>query len=272
MHDFLISHQASFRFGIFMAMLGTMMVLELFFSRRVSSLSKQKRWGTNFSIVLTDVVVVRLLFPVAIVEIAMLVQAQGMGLMNNLNMVLSAKFFLSIVLLDLLIYLQHVLFHFVPWFWRLHRVHHTDLEIDSTTGIRFHPLEIILSMLIKMLGVAILGPPVIAVIVYEIILNGASIFNHSNVKIPVKIDALLRWIIVTPDVHRVHHSILRRETDSNYGNFLTCWDRLFRTYRAQPESGHKGMTIGLREFRDEEYQKFSSLLLQPIQNMSRSEL
>jgi sterol desaturase/sphingolipid hydroxylase (fatty acid hydroxylase superfamily) len=160
MHDFLISHQASFRFGIFMAMLGTMMVLELFFSRRVSSLSKQKRWGTNFSIVLTDVVVVRLLFPVAVVEIAMLVQAQGMGLMNNLNMVLSAKFFLSIVLLDLLIYLQHVL--------RVHRVHHTDLEIDSTTGIRFHPLEIILSMLIKMLGIAILGPPVIAVIVYEI--------------------------------------------------------------------------------------------------------
>jgi sterol desaturase/sphingolipid hydroxylase (fatty acid hydroxylase superfamily) len=270
MDDLLITHEAIIRSGLFMGLLGIMILWEFLVPRRVLTLPRKPRWVTNISIVVTDIIVLRLLFPVAAVETAVIAQSRGLGMLNNIDIPVSVQVLIAIVLLDVLIYMQHVLFHLFPWLWRVHRVHHTDLDFDATTAIRFHPVEIILSMLIKMLRVILIGPPVIAVIIYEIILNGVAVFNHSNVDIPVGIDALLRRIIVTPDMHRVHHSVIRAETDSNFGNFLSCWDRFFNTYREQPEAGHSGMEIGLTEFRDRQSQRFSSLLLLPFQRSGRS--
>ena len=171
----------------------------------------------------------------------------------------------SIVLLDLVIYLQHVMVHAVPMLWRLHRVHHADLDYDVTTGLRFHPLEIILSMLIKFAAIAVLGPPVVAVVLFEVILNVGAMFNHGNVRLPQRVDRWLRWFIVTPDMHRVHHSINKDESNSNFGFSLPWWDRLFGTYRDQPRAGHSGMTIGIKTFRDpKEVTWLSGLLLLPL--------
>jgi sterol desaturase/sphingolipid hydroxylase (fatty acid hydroxylase superfamily) len=272
MNDLLITHETTIRASLFMGLLGTMILCEFLAPRRVLTLPRKPRWVTNISIVMTDIIVLRLLFPVAAVETAVIAQSRGLGMLNTIDIPVSVQVLIAIVLLDVLIYMQHVLFHLFPWLWRVHRVHHTDLDFDATTAVRFHPVEIILSMLIKMLGVILIGPPVIAVIIYEIILNGIAVFNHSNVDIPVRIDALLRRIIVTPDMHRVHHSVIRTETDSNFGNFLSCWDRFFNTYREQPEARHSGMKIGLTEFRDSQSQRFSSLLLLPFQRSGRSEV
>ncbi|MDZ7736662.1 MAG: sterol desaturase family protein [Gammaproteobacteria bacterium] len=170
----------------------------------------------------------------------------------------------SFLALDLLIYGQHIAFHKIPWLWRLHRVHHTDTAIDATTGVRFHPIEIVLSMLLKMLGVALLGAPVLAVILFEVVLNATSLFNHANINLPLDIDRWLRRVVVTPDMHRVHHSVVRRETDSNFGFNLPWWDRLFGTYRAQPQAGHLQMRIGLDIFRDRRSRWLHWLLLQPF--------
>ena len=168
--------------------------------------------------------------------------------------------------LDLAIYLQHVLFHAVPALWRLHRMHHADLEFDVTTGARFHPIEILLSMGIKLGVVAALGAPAIAVLIFEVLLNATSMFNHSNVRMPVWIDRVLRWIVVTPDMHRVHHSIVARETNSNFGFNLPWWDRLFGTYRDQPAAGHEAMTIGIEQFREPAEQRLDRMLTQPFRD------
>jgi sterol desaturase/sphingolipid hydroxylase (fatty acid hydroxylase superfamily) len=170
----------------------------------------------------------------------------------------------SVVILDLAIYLQHVLFHAVPVLWRLHRMHHADLEFDVSTGLRFHPIEILLSMLIKFAVVVALGAPALSVLVFEVLLNATSMFNHANVRIPTWIDRVLRWIVVTPDMHRVHHSILSRETNSNFGFNLPWWDRLFGTYRAQPVAGHENMTIGIEQFRDSRELGLDRMLVQPF--------
>ena len=170
----------------------------------------------------------------------------------------------SVVVLDLAIYLQHVLFHAVPSLWRLHRMHHADLEFDVSTGLRFHPIEILLSMVIKFIVVAALGAPAVAVLIFEVLLNATSMFNHGNVRIPTGLDRMLRWIVVTPDMHRVHHSILSRETNSNFGFNLPWWDRLFGTYRAQPTAGHDGMTIGIEQFREPRELGLDRMLLQPF--------
>ena len=170
----------------------------------------------------------------------------------------------SVVILDLAIYLQHVLFHAVPALWRLHRMHHADLEFDVTTGVRFHPIEIMLSMLIKLAVVGALGAPPLSVLIFEVLLNATSMFNHGNVRIPLAIDRVLRWLVVTPDMHRVHHSILARETNSNFGFNLPWWDRLFGTYRAQPAAGHEAMTIGIEQFRDPRELRLDRMLLQPF--------
>ena len=170
----------------------------------------------------------------------------------------------SVVLLDLAIYFQHVLFHAVPVLWRLHRMHHADLDFDVTTGLRFHPIEILLSMVIKLAVVAALGAPALAVLIFEVLLNATSMFNHGNVRIPAGLDRVLRWVVVTPDMHRVHHSILSRETNSNFGFNLPWWDRLFGTYRAQPAAGHEGMTIGIEQFRDPRELRLDRMLLQPF--------
>ena len=175
-----------------------------------------------------------------------------------------AQVVIAVVVLDLVIYLQHVLFHAIPVLWRLHRMHHADLEFDVTTGVRFHPVEIIISMVIKIGVVAALGAPALGVLAFEVLLNATSMFSHSNVRLPQPIDRVLRWIVVTPDMHRVHHSIERRETDSNFGFNLPWWDRLFGTYRPQPEAGHEGMTLGIPQFRDPHELRLDRMLLQPL--------
>jgi sterol desaturase/sphingolipid hydroxylase (fatty acid hydroxylase superfamily) len=171
---------------------------------------------------------------------------------------------LAVVVLDMAIYFQHRLFHAVPVLWRLHRMHHADLDLDVTTGARFHPLEILLSMAIKVAVVIALGAPAVAVVLFEILLNASSMFNHANLRLPLAVDGALRWLIVTPDVHRVHHSVIRAETDSNFGFSLSWWDRLFGTWRAQPEKGHDGMTIGLPVFRNPEQLRLDRMLVQPF--------
>jgi sterol desaturase/sphingolipid hydroxylase (fatty acid hydroxylase superfamily) len=196
--------------------------------------------------------------------VALLAEERHWGLFNNVEFSYGLKVAIAVVILDFSIYLQHVLHHAIPILWRLHMVHHADLDFDVTTGLRFHPIEIVVSMGIKLMTVAALGPPVLAVLIFEVALNATSMFNHSNIRIPEKLDRVLRLFLVTPDMHRVHHSVVIRETNSNYGFNLPWWDRLLGTYRAQPESGHNGMTIGLSQFRNPERLTFPWLLILPF--------
>jgi sterol desaturase/sphingolipid hydroxylase (fatty acid hydroxylase superfamily) len=218
--------------------------------RRALTQSKAMRWLVNLELVVINTVLLRLLFPAAAVGMALFAQAQGWGVFN----VVEAPYWLAVAVciaaLDFFIWLQHVIFHAIPALWRLHRVHHADLDFDVTTGLRFHPLEILLSMLIKFAVIALLGPPVLAVIAFEVLLNATSMFNHGNVRLPLALDRVLRLVVVTPDMHRVHHSVEEDETNSNFGFNLPWWDRLFGTYHAQPRAGHDGMTIGISTFRD----------------------
>jgi len=207
---------------------------------------------------------VRVLLPITAVGLALIAEAHGIGLFNMIALPTWASIVLSVMLLDLAIYLQHVLFHAVPALWRLHRMHHADLEFDVTTGLRFHPIEILLSTGIKLVVVAALGTPAAAVLIFEVLLNATSMFNHSNIRVPAQIDRILRWFVVTPDMHRVHHSILRRETNSNFGFNLPWWDRLLGTYRAQPAAGHEAMTIGIEQFREPRELALDRMLLQPF--------
>ena len=246
-----LEHEAGIRLGFFFSVFVVMAVLELVAPRRDLSVSRARRWGSNIGIVVLNTVVVRLLFPTAAVGVAVVAGDNGYGLFNNIAAPLPVAAVVSVLALDLLIYGQHVVMHKVPLLWRLHRMHHVDLDFDVTTGARFHPVEIVLSMLIKFAAVLLLGAPAVAVLVFEVILNATAMFNHSNVRLPQAVDGLLRLVLVTPDMHRVHHSTIRRETDSNYGFNLPWWDRLFGTYRAQPEAGHTGMRIGLGSIRDE---------------------
>ena len=177
-----------------------------------------------------------------------------------------SEFVIALILLDLAIYLQHRVFHAVPVLWRLHRMHHADLDIDVTTGARFHPIEILLSLGIKFGVIIALGAPALAVLVFEIGLNATSMFNHSNVRMPAVIERMVRWVVVTPDMHRIHHSIVRRETDSNFGFNFPWWDRLFRTYRPKPEAGHQGMTIGIEQFREPKELRIDRMLAQPFRD------
>jgi sterol desaturase/sphingolipid hydroxylase (fatty acid hydroxylase superfamily) len=209
---------------------------------------------------------VRLVFPLAGVDMAFLAQAHGWGLFNLVPLPAWLAAPAAVILLDLTIYGQHVAFHAVPVLWRLHRTHHADLEFDVTTGLRFHPGEIILSMIIKLAAVAILGAPPIAVLVFEVLLNVTSMFNHGNVRLPHGFDRMLRFVVVTPDMHRVHHSKERREQDSNFGFNVPWWDRLFGTYRSQPAAGHAGMTLGIDRFRDPRELWLDRMLLQPLRS------
>ena len=218
--------------------------------------------------VVLDTALVRLLFPTTAVGLALLAETRGWGLLNGLSVSAWLAIPLSVIVLDLAIYLQHVLFHAVPALWRLHRMHHADLEFDVTTGTRFHPIEILISMAIKLGVIGALGAPAMSVLIFEVLLNAVSMFNHGNVRIPTALDRALRWIVVTPDMHRVHHSIERRETDSNFGFNLAWWDRMFGTYRDQPIDGHTGMTIGIEQFRDPAELRLDRMLLQPLRDAS----
>ena len=248
--EFVISHEAAIRLGFFSGILGAMALWELAAPRRVLTVPKLLRWINNIGIVVINSFLLRMIFPSAAVGVSVFAQKHGWGLFNHFQLPYWVAVVLSVVALDFTIYLQHVMFHAIPVFWRIHRMHHADLDFDVTTGIRFHPMEILLSMLIKSAGVVVLGPPVLGVIIFEVALNATSMFNHSNVRMFRGVDRIFRWFVVTPDMHRVHHSIEERETNSNFGFNLPWWDRLLGTYRNQPRMGHEGMTIGLEDFRD----------------------
>lgn len=232
--------------------------------RRNLTVSKMYRWASNWSLSILNSLLLPLVFPVMAVGAAVTAQAHGFGLFNVLELPQAIAIPLFILLFDLAIYWQHRLYHAVPWLWRLHRVHHADPDFDVSTGIRFHPLSIILSMLIKMVVVVLLGPPAVAVLLAEIILNLTSMFNHGNIRIPPKVDRLLRLLMVTPDMHRVHHSSVPEETNTNFGFNFPWWDRVFGSYRAQPRDGHESMEIGIDGLVELEQQRLDRLLLQPL--------
>jgi sterol desaturase/sphingolipid hydroxylase (fatty acid hydroxylase superfamily) len=232
--------------------------------RRERSVPRARRWPSNIGVSILDTALTRILSSTGAVGFALIAEARGWGLFNHLTWPAWLEVTLAFVVMDLAIYLQHRVFHYVPVLWRLHRMHHADLDVDVTTGARFHPIEIVLSLGIKFVVIVILGTPSFSVLLFEIFLNATSMFNHSNIRIPPVLEPLLRWLIVTPDMHRVHHSILRRETDSNFGFNLPWWDRLFRTYRPQPEAGHEAMTLGIEQFRDPRDLRLDRMLTQPF--------
>jgi sterol desaturase/sphingolipid hydroxylase (fatty acid hydroxylase superfamily) len=232
--------------------------------RRPLTTSKKLRWLNNLGITFLNPLLVRLIFPVLTVNMALRAQERDWGLLNNFDLPYWLDIVIGIIVLDLVIYLQHVMFHAIPLLLRLHMVHHADLDYDLTTGLRFHPIEIVLSMFIKLSMMVVLGPPVAAVLIFEILLNGAAMFNHGNIQLPSKIDRILRYFVVTPDMHRVHHSVVIQETNRNYGFNLPWWDRLFGTYCDQPTKGHTAMTIGLSQFRNEKRLTLPWLLILPM--------
>ena len=263
------SHEPVIRLTAFVAVFAAMALWELAAPRRAQAIPRRERWPANVGVVVLDTLLLRLLFPTAAVGLAVAGEARGFGLLHALALPSWLAVIVSVLLLDLAIYLQHVLFHAVPALWRLHRMHHADLEFDVTTGSRFHPLEILLSMVVKLGVVAALGPPAVAVLVFEVLLNATSMFNHGNVMLPLDVDRRLRRFVVTPDMHRVHHSIVRQETDSNFGFNVPWWDRLLGTYRAAPAAGQDGMTIGIEQFRDPRELRLGRMLLQPFRDDAR---
>ena len=248
--EFILENEKGIRLGFFFGVLIIMALWEIFAPRRALTVSKALRWANNLGLVFFNSFLLRLIFPAAAVGLAALAEQNVWGLFNNWQVPFLIAVVVSVIAMDFFIYLQHVMVHAVPMFWRLHRVHHADLDFDVTTGARFHPIEILLSMLIKFAVILVLGPPVIAVIIFEVTLNATAMFNHSNVRLPLILDRYLRWFVVTPDMHRVHHSIEDDEANSNYGFNLPWWDRLFGTYRDQPRGGHEAMTIGIHHYRD----------------------
>jgi len=251
--EILLAHEPAVRLGAFAGILALMAVWELFAPRRHQAIGRGSRWPGNLGIVVLDSLMVRIVFPTAAVGVALMAEARGWGLLHALEVPTWLSVLAGVIGLDLAIYLQHVLFHAVPVLWRLHRMHHSDLEFDVTTGVRFHPIEILLSM-----------------VVFEVLLNATSMFNHGNVRLPARLDRMLRWIVVTPDMHRVHHSVVPRETNSNFGFNLPWWDRLFGTYRAEPAAGHEGMTIGIDQFRDPRELRLDRMLVQPFRDDDRT--
>lgn len=239
---------------------------ELVAPRRASHIPRRLRWTSNISIALLDALVVRFIFPGTAVAVAMMVEARGWGLLQLVAVPAPLAVVGSLIVLDLMIYGQHRLFHRIPVLWRLHRMHHADLELDVTSGARFHPLEIVLSMLVKTCAIIVIGAPASAVLLFEVLLNCTALFNHSNIRIPPSVDRVLRWCVVTPDMHRVHHSVDWNETNSNFGFNLPWWDHVFRSYRAQPEAGHTKMTIGIAQFRTLRDLRLDRMLVQPLRS------
>jgi sterol desaturase/sphingolipid hydroxylase (fatty acid hydroxylase superfamily) len=260
----LLAGEPWIRLGISAAVFAAMAGWEVVAPRRPQAIGRWLRWPNNLGVVIIDTILLRLLFPAAAVSVALGGEEQGWGLLNKLPLSPWMTVIAAVIVLDLTIYFQHVLFHAVPVLWRLHRMHHADLEFDVTTGVRFHPLEILLSMVIKLGVVLALGAPALAVLIFEVLLNATSMFNHGNVLLPQPMDRILRTIVVTPEMHRVHHSIAPAETNSNFGFNLPWWDRLFGTYRAQPAAGHTGMKIGIDLFRRVEDLRLDRMLIQPL--------
>ena len=260
-----LENEPAIRLGFSLGVFAVIAAWEVFAPRRALTVSKALRWTSNLGLVVLNTVLLRLLFPLAAVGLAAFSAQNGWGLINHFEVPFWVAVPLAVIAMDFVIWLQHVMVHAVPALWRLHRVHHADLDYDVTTGARFHPLEIILSMLIKLATITVLGPPVVAVVIFEVMLNATALFNHGNIRLPGAIDRVLRWVLVTPDMHRVHHSVEDDETNSNFGFSLTWWDRLFGTYRDQPRAGHLGMTIGIHGHTDpREVDRLDGMLLLPF--------
>ncbi len=264
MTDASLASEPWIRLGFFIGVFAIVAVCEALAPRRERTMPRLLRWPNNIGVVALNTLLLRVVFPTAAVGVALAAEARGWGVFNAVGAPYWLAVTLTVVLLDFAIYLQHVMFHAVPALWRLHRMHHADLDFDVTTGARFHPIEILLSMLIKLTLVAALGPPALGVLVFEVLLNATSMFNHGNLNIALGVDRVLRWFVVTPDMHRVHHSVVVHETNSNFGFNLPWWDRLFGTYRAQPAAGHAAMTIGIEQFRDAGDLRLDRMLVQPF--------
>ncbi|MFT4806974.1 MAG: sterol desaturase/sphingolipid hydroxylase (fatty acid hydroxylase superfamily) [Paraglaciecola sp.] len=253
------------RLGIFISLLAVMILWESLRPNRLSPVSKGKRWLSNFSMILLSSAVARLIIPTGFAAIAIYAQNNQIGLWNHISVSLWLSIPISVLLFDCLIYWQHRLFHRVPMFWQIHKVHHADPHLDASTGLRFHPLEITISLIVKIAVVMLLGAPVLAILIFEVLLNATSMFNHSNIKLPVKVDRLLRTIIVTQAMHRIHHSQLVRETDSNFGFNLSIWDKLFGSYIQEAENGDDGIKLGLKEYSSPQTNtSLKTLLLMPF--------
>lgn len=264
MSETILANEPTIRLAAFLGVLAAMALWEVVAPRRRREIPRVVRWTNNFALVVLDTVILRLSFPILAVSLAVTAEDRGWGLLNTLDLPVGIAIIVAMLVLDLAIYLQHVMFHAVPGLWRLHRMHHADLDFDATTGLRFHPVEILISMGIKLGVVAALGPPAIAVLLFEVILNATALFNHANIDLPRPLDRWLRWIVVTPDMHRVHHSVDPRETNSNFGFNLPWWDRLLWTYVAQPAKGHEGMDVGIDQFRNRRELWLDRMLLQPF--------
>jgi sterol desaturase/sphingolipid hydroxylase (fatty acid hydroxylase superfamily) len=264
MTEWIIDSERVIRLGSYAGIFGFMAIWEVLAARRELTSSKGRRWVGNLGLVFLDTLIVRLLFPTAALGTALIVADLGWGVLNVVSIPYWATVLISVAALDFSIYLQHVMFHALPALWRLHMVHHADVDLDVTSGSRFHPIEILISMIYKLAVIAVLGPPVLGVLIFEVVLNALAMFNHANARIPLPIDRVLRLIVVTPDMHRVHHSVDRPEYNTNFGFNLSCWDRALGTYKAQPAKGHLGMTIGLSSFRERSWQSLPRLLAMPF--------
>jgi sterol desaturase/sphingolipid hydroxylase (fatty acid hydroxylase superfamily) len=259
-----LQHEPLIRLGAFLGVFVAVALWEVYSPRRLTAYRRLARWPHNLGLLIVDIGVLRLLAPGVAITVAVAGEARGWGLLNTFAVPTWIAVLVSVALLDLVIYFQHVMFHAVPTLWRLHRVHHADLDFDVTTGVRFHPVEILISTAIKCAAVAAIGAPAIAVLLFEVVLNASAMFNHANASVWRRVEPWLRWLVVTPDMHRVHHSVVYEESSSNFGFNLPWWDRIFATYRAQPKAGHDAMTIGVDAFRTADELRLDRLLLQPL--------
>jgi sterol desaturase/sphingolipid hydroxylase (fatty acid hydroxylase superfamily) len=266
---FLGFSEGAIRLAIFLAVFGGMALWEVLAPWREARQGRAVRWPGNLGIVVVDILVARLLFPASAVGVALWAEAGGHGLLRWLEIGGVWAGVIGFVALDFMVWAQHVMFHRWPLLWRVHRMHHADTELDMTSGLRFHPIEILVSLATKAALIIVLGVPATAVLVFEIVLNSMAIYNHSNVRLPERFERILRWFVVTPEMHVIHHSTEQRETDSNFGFNLTIWDRMFGTYTVKPAAGYDGMTIGLDEFRDRGEQRLDRLLTQPFRQPER---
>ena len=264
MQELFFEYESYIRLGSFLGLFALLTIWEISTPKRELLELRRFRWISNIGLIVISSVLIRFILPTAAVGIALHVEQENLGFLNHFDLPFAFQFVLAFILMDLAIYFQHVMFHALPLFWRFHRVHHSDLDCDITTGLRFHPLEIVVSILFKFLVIASVGVPVLAVVIFEVILNAASMFTHSNIKIPSSFERIVRWFIVTPDMHRIHHSIKENETNSNFGFFMSIWDRLLGTYRSEPEGGHSNMQIGLRNFREPKWQDLRWLIYLPF--------
>lgn len=263
--QFVLSNETAIRLGFFVGIFVLIALWELAAPQRALTVSKTIRWSSNLGLLFLNTVLLRLMFPLAAVGVASFSVTNGLGLLSHFSVPFWVAVILSVIAMDFVIWLQHVMFHAVPLLWRLHRVHHADPDYDLTTGSRFHPIEIVLSMLIKFATITVIGAPVLAVVIFEVLLNAAAMFNHGNIRLPARLDRVLRWFIVTPDMHRVHHSVEEDETNSNFGFNLPWWDRLLGTYREQPRAGQIGMIIGIHGHTDpREVTRLDGMLWMPF--------